>query len=263
MDLFSETLPCPPFEIRSNIEHTWQWIESHGGYRIQVPDGEIMFIERFFEPKISDRCVAYFLENDRLDWRTTHWKDLSTEQLAQIRFTHINWKQESIRLYGKSVLLPRLTAWYGDRGRNYTYSGIHCCPDEWNRGLLHLKQKIEASAGLTFNSVLLNWYRNGEDHLHWHADDEAELGLNPVIASANFGQPRDFLIRRKDDHSKRIKLPLRHGTLLIMRGELQHHWQHSVPRRKKVTGSRFNLTFRRIGPPGQPLPAAPPPPPAA
>jgi len=247
MDLFSHAALCPPFEIPAGIEHSLQWIDDLAGYRIQLPNAELIYIERFFDAKISDRCLAYFLENDRLEWRTTDWKEISADQLAQIRFSHINWRQESIRLYGKSIPLPRLTAWYGDRGRSYTYSGIECHPDEWNRGLLYLKRKIEESAGIAFNSVLLNWYRNGDDHLHWHADDEAELGPNPVIASANFGETRDFLIRRHDDHSMRLKLPLRHGTLLIMRGEMQHHWQHSVPKRKKVTGSRFNLTFRRIG----------------
>jgi alkylated DNA repair dioxygenase AlkB len=251
MDLFNQTALCPPFEIPDHIDHSLQWIEDLGGYRIDLPDGELIYIERFFDPKVSDRCLAYFLDNDRLDWRTTNWKQVSAEQLAQIRFNHINWKQESIRLYGKTIPLPRLTAWYGDPGKNYTYSGIQCCPDEWNKGLLHLKQKIEECAESSFNSALLNWYRNGEDHLHWHADDEAELGVNPVIASANFGDTRDFLLRRNDDHAKRLKIPLKHGTLLIMRGELQHHWQHSVPKRKKVNGSRFNITFRRIQVTGQ------------
>ena len=97
-----------------------------------------------------------------------------------------------------------------------------------------------------FNSVLLNWYRNGNDHLNWHADDEKELGRNPTIASVNFGETRDFIVRRKDDRTRRLVLPLKHGTLLLMRGALQHHWEHSVPKRLEARRSRFNLTFRRI-----------------
>ena len=116
-------------------------------------------------------------------------------------------------------------------------------------GLLYLKHEIERVVGHEFNSVLLNWYRDGEDYLNWHADDEKELGVNPVIGSVNFGETRDFLLRRNTDASQKITIPLKHGTLLVMSGELQHHWQHSVPKRKRVRGSRFNLTFRRIGAP--------------
>lgn len=94
--------------------------------------------------------------------------------------------------------------------------------------------------------MLLNWYRSGEDHMGWHADDEPELGPDPVIASANFGATRDFILRRTDDPSRKIVISLQHGSVLVMQGALQHHWQHSVPKRKKVTHSRFNLTFRTI-----------------
>src|SRR5699024_284069 len=108
------------------------------------------------------------------------------------------------------------------------------------------KEKIEAFCNASFNSVLLNWYRDGEDNLSWHADNEKELGLNPTIASANFGETRDSLVRKNDDNSKKLVLPLKHGAPLIKRGEMQHHWQHAVPKRKRVKGSRFNLTFRHI-----------------
>jgi len=110
-----------------------------------------------------------------------------------------------------------------------------------------LKSQIEHCAGVSFNSVLLNWYRDGQDSLSWHADNEKELGINPVIASASFGETRDFLVRRNDNPSVRLTLPLKHGTLLVMQGELQHYWQHSIPKRRKVSGFRFNLTFRKIG----------------
>jgi alkylated DNA repair dioxygenase AlkB len=244
VDLFKSKLP---FEIPLGEGYAVHELDGVEGYRVVVPNGELVYIEHFFSQKISDRSVEYFLENDALDWRTAKWKELTSEQLAAIRFANILWKQDSIKLYGKIIPLPRLTAWYGDSGKSYTYAGIKSEPNEWNKGLLYLKQEAERLADVEFNSVLLNWYRDGEDYLNWHADDEKELGLNPVIGSVNFGETRDFLLRRNVDASQKITLPLKHGTLLVMRGELQHHWQHSVPKRKRVNGSRFNLTFRRIG----------------
>lgn len=213
---------------------------------IQVPDGELIFAERFFNTKISDRSVEYFQENDTYNWQHTDWQQLSAEDLAQVKFTYINWQRDDIKMFGKTIALPRLTAWYGDAGKSYTYSGITSQPQVWNAGLLYIKKQIEQVTGCAFNSVLLNWYRNGEDHMGWHADDEPELGVNPLIASVNFGETRDFVLRRNDEPRQKIVMPLQHGTLLVMGGALQHYWQHSVPKRKRVKGSRFNLTFRAI-----------------
>ena len=213
---------------------------------IQVPDGELIFAERFFNTKISDRSVEYFQENDTYDWQHADWQQLSAEDVAQVKFTYINWQRDHIKMYGKTIALPRLTAWHGDAGKSYTYSGITSQPQVWNAGLLYIKKQIEQVTGYTFNSVLLNWYRNGEDHMGWHADDEPELGVNPLIASVNFGETRDFVLRRNDEPRQKIVMPLQHGTLLVMGGALQHYWQHSVPKRKRVKGSRFNLTFRAI-----------------
>ena len=244
MDLFKSSFPC---DLPSQEGYAIRSLDESDGYRIVVPNGELIYIERFFSKKISDRSVEYFLENDTVDWSNAKWKDLTQEEFANISFANILWKQDTIKLYGKTIPLPRLTAWYGDPGKSYKYSGIKCEPNDWKKGLLYLRQEIERVANLEFNSVLMNWYRDGEDYLNWHADDEKELGVNPVIGSVNFGETRDFLLRRNADHSQKITLPLKHGTLLIMRGELQHHWQHSVPKRKQISGSRFNLTFRRIG----------------
>ena len=246
MDLFDKSL-SPPFDMPKDDGYSVERLEHRNGYRILVPNGEILYFEHFFDKRVSDRTVEYFLENDTVDWEKTIWKELAAEEFAALNFKNVNWKQDIIKLYGKTTPLPRLTAWYGDSGKSYSYSGIKSTPNEWNKGLLYLKEKIENCADVKFNSVLLNWYRDGEDYLSWHADDEKELGENPVIASANFGETRDFLLRRNDDKSKKLTIPLNHGTLLIMRGGLQHYWQHSVPKRKKVRGSRFNLTFRRIG----------------
>jgi alkylated DNA repair dioxygenase AlkB len=246
-DLFGLKTVDLPFEMPAETGYQAVWNPEWRGYDISVPNGDLFFSEQFFDQKISDRTVEYFQENDTFDWHKSDWRAVSPEELAKIQFTNIKWKQDWIKFYGKILPLPRLTSWYGDSGKSYTYSGIKSDPNQWNKGLLYIKGRIEQCAGAEFNSVLLNWYRDGDDHLSWHSDDESELGVNPIIASANFGETRDFIIRRRDDKSKRIALPLKHGTLLIMRGELQRFWEHSVPKRKNVRGSRFNLTFRRIG----------------
>lgn len=245
MDLFEHS-PALPFELPSGNGYSVMRLERAGGYGIKIPHGELIYVDNFFDKKISDRCVAYFQENENLDWKEIPWTNLSPEEIGEIKFRNVNWKQDYISLYGKKIPLPRLTAWYGDGGKAYTYSGITSTPNPWNKGLLHLKQEIEEFSGCSFNSVLLNWYRDGNDHLSWHADDEKELGENPTIASANFGETRDFVVRSNEDNSKKILFHLKHGTLLIMKGAMQHYWQHSVPKRKKAKKSRFNLTFRHI-----------------
>lgn len=245
MDLFDSS-DSLPFEMPIGEDYKAKFIEDIGAYHISIPRGELMYVERFFDKKVSDRSIEYFQENDKYDWRITKWASIDSHELENIHFENMNWKQDYIKLYGKNIALPRLTSWYGNSGNTYTYSGITSSPSEWNKGLLYLKQKIEEFSLASFNSVLLNWYRDGEDYLNWHADDEKELGINPIIASANFGETRDFLLRKNDDKKLKLSLPLKHGTLLIMKGETQHHWQHSVPKRKRVARSRFNLTFRYI-----------------
>jgi alkylated DNA repair dioxygenase AlkB len=246
-DLFEPAKLDLPFGVSPNIDYRASWNEKWNGYDVVVPNGQLFYAERFFDKRISDRTVEYLQENSSVDWRHANWRDIGPEEVEKVGFTNIDWKQDWINFYGKRSPLPRLTSWYGDSGRSYTYSGITSQPNEWNKGLLFIKDAIEQCAGVQFNSVLLNWYRDGEDSLNWHADDEKELGANPVIASANFGATRDFLIRRKDDTSQKMTLPLKHGTLLVMRGELQHFWEHAIPKRKGVRESRFNMTFRRIG----------------
>lgn len=247
MDLFTDfAQPQLPFKISSDIAYSWRWDKHIQAFRVKIPNGELIFIEHFFNAKISERCLAYFQENNQFDWQHTQWLQVSAADFAKIQFSHINWKQDKIAMYGKTIPLPRLTAWYGDPRKTYTYSGITSQPNQWNKGLLYIKEKIELAIAASFNSVLLNWYRSGDDHLSWHADDEAELGKNPIIASVSFGESRDFVLRRTDNPAQKIVIALQHGSLLVMAGELQHYWQHSVPKRKQVQGSRFNLTFRQI-----------------
>ena len=158
----------------------------------------------------------------------------------------IEWQQRDIVMFGKQLKEPRLTAWYGDKGTAYSYSGIELDPLEWTDSLLSIKLKVEEAAEQSFNSVLLNWYRDGNDSMGWHSDDEKELGRNPTIASLSLGATRDFQIRRKDNHKEKRQFELTSGSLLIMSGEMQHYWQHQIPKRKRVDQGRMNLTFRKI-----------------
>lgn len=248
-DLFDPAPPVTrslPFALPDLEGYGYSWDESRGGFEINIPHGCLFYSESFFNLRWSDRAVEYFLENTTSDWMSVDWKSLSGPDLAAMDFTHIKWQQDHLKLYGKDIPLPRLTAWYGDTGKSYEYSGIKSDPHPWNEGLLRIKERVEGCAGHSFNCVLLNWYRDGQDSLSWHADDEKELGTNPVIGSANFGATREFLVRKNDDHSQKLSIPLKHGTLLVMQGEMQHFWQHSIPKRAKVSESRFNLTFRSI-----------------
>ncbi|MBE7691248.1 alpha-ketoglutarate-dependent dioxygenase AlkB family protein [Tenacibaculum piscium] len=245
MDLFNIENKLP-FKLPNKEGYCSKWIEKLNGFIISIPNGELFYSEYFFDKKISDRSIEYFLENETNDWKTANWRSLDKEQLSNVKFKNINWNHDKLNMYGKQVFLPRYSAWYGNSDKPYTYSGLTLQPNTWNKGLLFIKEQIDKIAKVEFNSVLMNWYRDGEDYINWHTDAEKELGKNPVIGSVNFGETRRFLIRRNDDNKIKLEFPLKHGTLLIMSGELQHFWQHSVPKEKKIKNSRFNLTFRVI-----------------
>jgi alkylated DNA repair dioxygenase AlkB len=246
MDLFNSQNTNLPFQLPNEDGYDFDFNEALNAYIIKIPNGEIIYSEHFFDEKISDRSLEYFLENDSFDWKTANWREFDKEQLEKVKFKNINWHHDKLKMYGKEVFLPRYSAWYGDNDKSYSYSGITLQPNKWNNGLIFLKEQIEKIANANFNSVLMNWYRDGEDYINWHTDAEKELGKNPIIASLNFGATRRFLIRRSDNNSIKLEFPLKHGTLLIMKGELQHFWQHSVPKEKKVKQTRINLTFRTI-----------------
>lgn len=158
----------------------------------------------------------------------------------------IEWKHEPIWMFGKKVMQPRLTAWYGDAGKAYRYSGILMTPFPWTSSLLEIKAKVEELTGEKFNSALLNLYRNGADSMGWHRDNEPELGINPVIASVSLGAARRFLLREYQDKKSKTEILLEDGSLLIMKGESQTHWEHSIPKTTKCMAPRINITFRSI-----------------
>lgn len=157
----------------------------------------------------------------------------------------IDWENHSIKFFGKLVEVPRLTAWYGDK--EYKYSGVINIPLPWTRELYDLKEMAEKASETSFNSVLLNLYRDGNDHMGWHADDEKSLGENPVIASLSFGEVRKFgLKHRYDKNVKPLSLELASGSLVIMKGEIQDNWHHRIHPTKKSKSARINLTFRNV-----------------
>lgn len=160
--------------------------------------------------------------------------------------TETPWKQKIVKMYDKQVVTPRLTAWYADQ-ETYDYTSLRRSePLIWTPELLCIKQRAEETAGVTFNSVLLNYYRDGNDSVAWHSDNEKALGTHPVIASVSFGQVRSFDIRSKQDHSNKYSIKLESGALLIMKGNLQAEWEHRIPKSIKPMCARVNLTFRIV-----------------
>ncbi|WP_139924939.1 alpha-ketoglutarate-dependent dioxygenase AlkB [Hymenobacter sp. DG01] len=171
------------------------------------------------------------------------------QTLLQELTSRLAWKHEPIKLFGREVMQPRLTAWHGDAGASYRYSGIQLQPEPWTPALLHLRRQVEAATGTTFNSVLLNLYRSGQDSMGWHADDEPELGPEPIIASVTLGATRNFRLKPRDpQHTAHgpITLPLTAGSLLLMRGPTQRYWLHALPKTARPVGHRLNLTFRLV-----------------
>ncbi|MFY9307436.1 MAG: alpha-ketoglutarate-dependent dioxygenase AlkB [Bacteroidia bacterium] len=189
-------------------------------HTFDLPDADIVFYKHFFTNHQSDELFGKLKEN-------------------------IRWQQDKIKLYGKIIDLPRLTAWYG--GKAYGYSGITMPVHPFTDELLLIKSAIEKAADVKFTGVLLNYYRNGNDSVSWHSDDEKELGKNPIIASVSFGATRTFQLRHKTRKDlEKPAVSLSHGSLLLMKGSTQHFWEHQVPKISKPTGPRINLTFRNI-----------------
>ncbi|MEW6092271.1 MAG: alpha-ketoglutarate-dependent dioxygenase AlkB [Pseudomonadota bacterium] len=169
------------------------------------------------------------------------------EEVLQYLIENVPWRQESVNLWGKRFEQPRLIAWFGDADKTYTYSGITLTPNAWTPYLLNLRHRVESIVDKEFNSVLLNYYRDNNDSMGFHSDDEPELGKQPVIASLSIGEERTFILKSKTEKSlKPIRLRLPSGSLLLMQGSTQENWLHGIRKESKPCGPRVNLTFRRI-----------------
>lgn len=189
--------------------------------KLDMIDAEVYFYRDFFTTEEADKYFNKLMEN-------------------------IEWQQDYIKFYGKEMPIPRLTAWYGESDKPYTYSGIPMKPHQWTKELYELKERIEVEANVAFTSVLLNLYRTGKDSVSWHSDDEKELGQNPIIGSISLGEERPFHFQHKKDKKIKEKILLTHGSFLLMAGETQHHWKHQIPKTSRDIQPRINLTFRVI-----------------
>lgn len=195
-------------------------------------------------PQADVRYYPHFIEDEG-----RYFKRLKSE---------LQWHQDTLQMYGKPVLIPRLNAWYGDAGAAYSYSGLDLTPLPWTDTLSQLKSQLEQSlaadfGAVTFNSVLANLYRDGRDSVSWHSDDEPELGAQPLIASLSFGATRRFSLRLRGRKDRPTHIDLGAGSLLVMAGTTQRYWHHQLPKTNSAVAERINLTFRSIvGPSGGP-----------
>ncbi len=183
-------------------------------------DGELFLIKRFYQKQ-------------------------QAQQLFQLLLKELAWQQEQIFVYGRWLKVPRLMCWYGDKQAEYKYSGVNHQPLPWTDELLAIKQKIQSLYPAEFNSVMANLYRHGNDSMGCHADNEKELGENPVIASLSLGEQR--LLRFRHNKTKEVlDITLDDADLLLMAGAIQHHWKHELPKIKKRKTERINLTYRQV-----------------
>ncbi len=186
---------------------------------------------------LPERGELYLLKQFYPAEQSQQWFDRLYQQL--------NWQQERLFIYGRWLNVPRLMCWFGDTGADYQYSGVNHQPLPWTDDLMQFRRDVERVCQTGFNSVMANLYRNGRDSMGSHADDEKELGLNPVIASVSFGETR--LLRFKQLKSaQKLDIELQSGDLLVMAGEIQHHWRHELPKTRRPKKARINLTFRKI-----------------
>lgn len=213
-DLFSESSEAPEGA-------------STGWRRLALADADVRLFDQVFDAAESQRLF-----------------DALRRQAA--------WSQHRIRMMGKTVACPRLSAWYGDAGVEYEYSGLPLSASGWIDPLSVIRRRVEHLAGQSFNSVLLNLYRDGRDSMGWHSDDERSLGVNPVIASVSLGAVRRFKLRPRlksaagGQLAPAVTIDLPDGSLLLMAGATQHHWHHALPKTQRQVGERINLTFRQI-----------------
>ncbi|SHI51161.1 alpha-ketoglutarate-dependent dioxygenase AlkB family protein [Flavobacterium haoranii] len=184
------------------------------------------------------------------DGQFIYYPKFLNEELASELFNSIyqetNWKEDSITIFGKKILQPRLTCLFGNEGKPYSYSGITMYPNNWNKPLLFIKNEIEQICTQNFTTVLANLYRNENDSNGWHADNEKSLGHDPIIASISLGEERLFQIKHNSNKSEKINLILEHGSLLLMKEGSQIHYKHQLPKSKTSKNPRINLTFRTI-----------------
>ena len=203
---------------------------------MQTPMEQLNFLQAIGE--------AEEVSSDIFDYRAGVFSKTESARYLSKFIETVPWEQTSQLMYGKRVITPRLTAWYGDPNTDYSVSGAGSPTLPWTPELIEIKTKVEAISGIAFNSVLLNYYRDGNDSVAWHSDRDGVPGRNKYVASVSFGQARPFDLRKKDDFTKAFTVLLENGSYLLMKGEFQDQWQHRIAKSKANMGPRVNLTFR-------------------
>lgn len=188
---------------------------------LNLPNAQLIYIPNFYTPEVANQYFKYLK-------------------------TKIKWQQDNITVFGKTHNQPRLTALYAENEKPYSYSNITMHPHKLTSELKAIKRDVEKEAQHMFTTVLLNFYRDGNDSNGWHADNEKQLGKNPVIASLSFGETRPFHFKHRTIKHEKHKINLEHGSLLLMKSEMQHYWLHQIAKTKKQIGERINLTFRKL-----------------
>ena len=202
----------------------------------------------FQELNANDQKIKVLLPGASLTYYPQFLTKTTANHCLTSLLTEINWQSQPIKIFGKLVMQPRLMAWYGNPDVPIKYSGVTFLPNPWTATLLALKDKIEKHLETEFNGVLCNLYRNGNDSMGWHSDDESYLGKLPTIPSLSLGAERVFQLKHKAEKNLSKNLVLEHGSLLLMQGETQTHYKHQLPKTKRITEPRINLTFRQINP---------------
>ena len=190
--------------------------------------------------------ISFDVPNAIIEYYPSFFNADQSKMFFEKLLNDILWQQDAITVFGKTHPQPRLTALYGNEGKPYSYSNIVMQPHHWNPLLMFIKSEIEEVTQENFTTVLLNLYRDGKDSNGWHADNERELGRNPIIASVSFGAERSFHLQHNTLKKAKLKITLENGSLLLMKGETQHFWKHQIPKTAKPIAPRINLTFRII-----------------
>tara|TARA_Y100000816_G_C25882781_1_gene460596 strand:- start:54 stop:650 length:597 start_codon:yes stop_codon:yes gene_type:complete len=173
------------------------------------------------------------------------FNQVDSNELLKKLISDLPWESMAIKMFGKDITIPRLQCWVGDKGCDYKYSGKKLNRQDWTADLIMIREKIYKELNIDFNSVLVNYYRDGKDSMGWHSDNERELGPSPTIASISLGSERDLVFRNKINKEV-LPIPQTHGCLILIDGKTQKNWQHAIKKTRKVIGPRINLTFRNI-----------------
>ena len=195
----------------------------------------------------NNEVIALPLEHGDVTYYPRWLSNFKADDYLNVLQSELKWRQDNIKLFGKSVPIPRLQAWYGDTHCVYSYSGLKLVPQAFTPSLAALANKLQTQLNASFNCVLCNWYRDGQDSMSMHADDEPELGFRPVIASVTLGEARNFDFKHKMSGEK-YRLCLEHGSLLVMAGDTQRNYLHGISKTKRLVAPRINLTYRYIAP---------------